>query len=176
MLSLKWSKVTEVAANIAIVLVAVLLAVVLVKNYLLPAPAVPSVPAGPPAPAKIANGSKLSVPSISFPNSQPTLLLAVSDTCRFCTDSADFYKQLAELHEKKKSFRFITVLPQDMERAKSYMSKLGINVDGVQSLPLDQLGVRATPTLILLDGNGLVVDSWVGKLPKDKEDAVISLL
>jgi hypothetical protein len=36
--------------------------------------------------------------------------------------------------------------------------------------------VRGTPTLILVDGDGKVADAWVGALPPEKENEVISRL
>jgi hypothetical protein len=38
------------------------------------------------------------------------------------------------------------------------------------------LGVRGTPTLILVDGSGTVADVWVGALPSNQENEVISRL
>lgn len=40
----------------------------------------------------------------------------------------------------------------------------------------DQLEVRGTPTLILVDESGVAVDVWKGKLPPDAEERVLSKL
>jgi len=175
-MKVNFSKFLQNAANVAIVIVAVLLAVVLVKNYLLPQKQGPVAPPGPTQDFRIAAGTQISLPDTQWSGSQRTLILAVSDTCHFCSESADFYKRLVQENTQKKGVRIVAVLPQDLERGKKYMEKLGVTVDEIKTLQLNQIGVRATPTLIMLDGNGVVRESWVGKLTKDKEDEVISRL
>jgi thioredoxin-related protein len=46
--------------------------------------------------------------------------------------------------------------------------------DDVKQLPLEVIGVRGTPTLLLIDKQGAVKESWVGKLPPDKETEVLN--
>lgn len=174
-MKLNLSKLTENAANVAILVVAVLLAVVLVKNFILPSMNPQLAPGSPPDP-RVAAGTQISIPNIQWPANQRTLIVAVSDTCRYCTESADFYKRLVAENSKKKSLQIIAVLPQDLERGKKYLSGLGVAIDDVKTMQLNELGVKATPTLIMLDANGKVSESWVGKLPKDKEDEVLSRL
>lgn len=171
-----WSKIIQNATNVAILVVAVLLAIVLIKNYILAEKPQAGPLPGPPPDNRIAAGTQISIPNVQWPTSQPTLILALSDTCRYCTESADFYKRLAQENVKKKSVQIVAVLPQDLERGKKYLNELGVTVDDIRSIQLNQLGVRATPTLIMLDVNGKVSESWVGKLPKEKEDEVLSRL
>ena len=102
-----------------------------------------------------------------------TLVLAISSTCQFCTDSASFYKTLVQ---SKNATRLIAVLPQSPDEGKNYLQSLGVTVDEIKQLSLDKLGVRGTPTLLLVDDYGLVKNSWVGKLPPDKESEVIASL
>jgi hypothetical protein len=46
----------------------------------------------------------------------------------------------------------------------------------VRQAPLSAVGVSGTPTLLLIDGGGAIKESWVGKLPPDKETEVLSRL
>ena len=82
---------TELAANVAIILVGILLGTVLVKNNLFSSP--PALAAPPPA---IAPGTKLSVEGVDWKTNGRTLVLALSVGCRYCTESAPFYKRLAQ--------------------------------------------------------------------------------
>ena len=100
--------------------------------------------------------------------------MAPSDTCRFCTESAEFYKKLAQERAKHDDVRIIAVLPQDVSAGQAYLNKLGVSVDEVRQSPLDAVGVKGTPTLILFDDKGVVTASWVGKLPPDKENEVLN--
>lgn len=163
------AKKIELLANIAIIVVALLLGAVLVKKYMLP---------GEPAPAspdvRIQRGTQLSIPGVDWSQSDQTLLLVVSDTCRFCTDSADFYRRLVQERTAKGGPRLIAVLPQGVDKGKAYVDKLGVAVDEVKQSSLAAIGVMGTPTLILVDKTGKAIDSWVGQLPAHKEAEVLS--
>jgi len=165
----KFSRTIELTTNIAIITVAILLSIVLVKNYLLPGSK-----SEPGAPPTVPVGTKISLQDVNWAAKKRTLLMALSDTCRYCTESADFYKKLAQERAKHDDVRIIAVLPQDVSAAQAYLNKLGFSVDEVRHSPLDAVGVQATPTLILLDDKGVVTASWVGKLPPEKETEVIN--
>lgn len=162
------SKRIELLANIAIIVVALVLGGVLVKKYLLPGES-----AGTP-PAAIQPGTQLSLAGTDWAQSDQTLLLVLSDTCHYCTNSAGFYKRLVQEKTTRGGPRLIAVLPQDTEKGKAYLSKLGVSVDEVKQSALDAVGVQGTPTLILLDKAGKVTGSWVGQLPAEKETEVLS--
>jgi hypothetical protein len=160
----------ELIANIAIIAVALILGVVLVKRYLL---SDTHESAAPPV-ARIQPGTKVQLAGVDWSKSGQTLLLVLSDTCHFCTESAGFYQRLAEQKARQEGTRMIAVLPQDVGRGQAYMSKLGVTVDDVQQSPLNAIGVGGTPTLLLVDNQGVVKESWLGKLPPDKETEVLN--
>jgi hypothetical protein len=162
-------KKTEVAANIAIVVVAILLGVVLVRKYLLPDAHAPI----PPVPT-IAPGTKLSLPNVDWQVNGRTLLLALSTTCRFCTESGPFYQRVAQERAKNQNIRLVAVFPQSVAEAQKYLSDMGVTVDEVREARLDSIGVMATPTLILANAEGAVVESWVGKLPGERESELLA--
>ena len=162
-------KKTEMMANIAIVVVAILLCVVLVKNYLLPAPQ-------PPRPEAIAAGTKLSLPGIDWKANGRTLVLVLSTTCRFCTESGPFYQRLAQERANNQNIHLVAVFPQPLEEGQKYLSDLGVTVDEVRQARLDSIGIMATPTLILANADGAVAESWLGKLPGEKESELLAKL
>jgi thioredoxin-related protein len=166
----KFSRTIELTTNIAIIIVAILLGVVLVKNYLLSGPKPDASP-----PPTVPAGTKISLQDVNWGATKRTLLIALSDSCRFCTESADFYKKLAQERAKSNDVRMIAVLPQDVSAGHAYLNKLGVSVDEVRQSPLNAVGVKATPTLILIDDKGVVTASWVGKLPPEKEVDVLNL-
>jgi hypothetical protein len=159
----------ELLANIAIIVVALLLGAVLVKKYMFPSEQATASPD-----LRIQRGTQLSIPGVDWAQSNQTLLLVVSDTCHFCTDSADFYRRLVQERSAKGGPRLIAVLPQDVDKGKAYVDKLGVAVDGVKQSSLSAIGVKATPTLILVDRAGKTINSWVGQLREDKEAEVLS--
>lgn len=167
----RFTKSIELSVNIAIITVAVLLSIVLVKNYLLPATSRDHQSA-----ARVLPGTKLSAPIANWAANRRTLLLVLSDGCHFCSESAGFYQQLAQERAKHDDLRVVALLPQDTDKGRAYLDKLRVVVDDVKQTPISAVGVIGTPTLILVDGNGTVVESWLGKLPPEKEKEVLNRL
>jgi hypothetical protein len=163
------SKKIELVANVAIIIVACLLAVVLIKNLTKRQPeSAPSLGQSQPY-----DSQKLSVLNIDWRQSKQTLLLAVSSNCHFCTESAPFYKQLANARGQT---RLIAVLPQPVNEGKRYLDGLGVAVDEVKQTPLGSIDVSGTPTILLINQDGAVIKTWIGKLPQDQQEEVLKLL
>lgn len=166
-------KKAELVANIAIIVVAVLLASVLVKNYLWQSNSLQgNQKAGTGSEQGIEIGSKVSLPDVDWQKNKQTLLLVLSTTCHFCSESAPFYQQLVK--ERDANTRIVAVMPQPVSQGKDYLNRLGVTVDEIKQSPLSSVGIRGTPTLILIDSNGIVKESWVGKLPDSEEAKVIN--
>ncbi len=109
---------------------------------------------------------------IDWKKNGQTLLLALSTTCHFCSESAPFYQRL--MKERGGNTQLIAVLPQSINDGRDYLNRLGVSVDDIKQAPLSSIGVGATPTLIFVDSNGVVGDLWVGRLPNTEEASVIN--
>ena len=168
-------------ANVAIIITSALLCAVLIKNSLLPrasteasnTKAVATSDTKPPR-ASIQIGTIITLAGIDFAKNERTLLFALSTTCRFCTESAELYKKLEK--ERSSNMRFVAVLPQPIVDGQKYLSSLGVRVDEVRQAQLNSIGLRGTPTLMLIDDKGAVSDYWVGKLNNDEEERLIRRL
>lgn len=160
----------ETIANVATIVVALLISTVLIKAYVLP---VQPRPIGTPSlitPGKTLDGRSLGV---DWAKNRRTLVMAISTTCRFCTESAPFFRRLAD---EIRTVRLVAVMPQSASEAQSYLRSVGVQVDQVKQASLGALGVRATPTLALVNDAGVVTDVWVGKLQPDQENQVLDTL
>jgi hypothetical protein len=159
----------EFIANLAIVIVASLLATVLIKNYVISkSPTVTTI-----GTANVSARRDVSALKVDWGQSSQTLVLAISSTCHFCTASSQFYKTLVA---NKGDTRLIAVMPQSVEEGKKYLDHLGVAVDEVRQLPLNDIGVYGTPSILLVDTSGTVKNFWQGKLPTDKERTVLEAL
>lgn len=105
---------------------------------------------------------------------QGMIVMYVSSKCRFSTESGPFYERITG--ERGNDVNFIAVMPQPVDEGREYLSKLGVKITDVYQAPLQPIGVRSTATLLLVDGSGVVTDSWVGKLTPEREDHVKSKL
>lgn len=169
-----WHKSVEFVANVAIILVAILLGAILVNRYLLhPSSKEPS-PLAQRETVQIKPGTKVSLPGMEWSNSRHSLLMVLSTNCRYCTESAPFYQRLAAEKAQHRDLNLVAVLPQNVEESEKYLSEHGINVNDIRRATLASLGVRGTPTLMLVDSTGSVINSWIGKLPATAETEVIN--
>jgi hypothetical protein len=188
----KLARTVEIATNLSIIAVALLGATVLIKNDLLrPGATNPTdiraaasdrnSPGSPgnqrtnrPAPSGPAAGTQISVPGINWSDSEETVVLALSDKCHFCTESAPFYQTLSRELADRKNVRMVAVFPQQVDAGKKYLDGLNVPITQVAQVTLDSLGVRGTPTLVLVDKSGTVKQSWVGRLTTEREAEVLS--
>ena len=83
-----------------------------------------------------------------------TLVLALSTQCHFCTESAPFFQRIRK--ETSKNLKMVAVLPQPVSESHKYLEGEGVQVDDVRQAPLTTIGVRGTPTLLLVDNVGSV--------------------
>ncbi|OFW07493.1 MAG: hypothetical protein A3H96_07080 [Acidobacteria bacterium RIFCSPLOWO2_02_FULL_67_36] len=186
----KQAKSIEVLSNIGIVIVSVLGAAVLIRQLAFAHPVTQAPASAPqpvadsyaPTPRPLARppapvvGSELSVAGIQWTTREQTLLLVLSTTCHFCTDSAPFYRRLAEESRRHDRTRLVAVLPQPKTEGAQFLSSLGIRIDEVVQAPLGSVGTRGTPTLILVGRDGKVKKFWMGRLPSERESEVVNAL
>lgn len=166
----KLNQKAELAANILIIVVAVLLIGVFVQKYFFSATAVNQK-----ARAQPVIGSKLNASDVNFSSQPKTLILALSTGCRFCNESVPFYKRIIE-NTQNKNVKLVAVFPTSIEESKAHLNELGLTNLEVKRSPLDNIQVSGTPTLILTNEKGEITDYWVGKLTPDKETEVINKL
>lgn len=160
----------ELLVNVAIIIVAMLLGTVLARPlYVLP---IPKQPDGVQS-TLIKPGTKLSLSGLDWNKGDQTLLMVLSTNCRFCTESSPFYQRLVQQKGGRGDVRLVAVLPQSVIEAQKYLSDHDISVDEVRQSVPGAFYANATPTLILVDRTGSVVESWAGKLPPQKELEVL---
>lgn len=166
----------EIVANVATLVVAVLLSVVLVKNYLLPASPSRLISASVRPQDLITTGTNLSnrLSAVDWDKNGRTLVLALSTSCHFCTESAPFFRHIRE--SIGKDVKLVGVLPEPVVEAESYLSREGVHLDEVRQVSLDKVGVTGTPTMLLVNKDGIVMQTWVGKLAPDKQEEALNAI
>ena len=157
----------ELIANICVIAAALLLILTVGRFALRQRSSKP-----PPNPA-IAKGTQLHLPGLNWSATQ-TLVLVLSAECKYCTASASFYRSLVNQAAGPATTRIVAVLPQSPNEAKQYLEKLNLTVDNTYQVSPSSLGIRGMPTLILVDGRGVVIESWEGQLPPTAEREVIA--
>jgi hypothetical protein len=154
-------RVLEVSANLGIVIVAL----IIVGNF------VASKWRTKRETDTLTTGSKVSLSGVKWQDGS-TLVLALQKGCRFCEESAPFYRRLWQQRIGSEP-RIIAVVPGDKAEIGKYLAELGVVVDGTVNASLSEIHVAATPTLFLVDRSGRVSNVWVGKLDGNRENEVI---
>ena len=166
----------DTAANIAIIVVCVIAAVVLIRNQFFPPR-----PAPPPgAPPMVEKGERFDqLKGVAPAGSDRFLLVAVSPGCHFCNESMPFYKELLDKRNEKSSpIKFVAAVPNEAAKAEESQkfATAGAQPDNLVHLDFAAIKVPGTPTLLLVDNNGKVLDVWVGKLDERGQKQVLRVL
>ncbi len=160
----------ESLANLATIIVSLVLTAVLIRVFLLPQPR----PAANLTDQHIGINLKQSLPDVDWAKNKRTLVLAVSTQCHFCTESAPFFQRIQK--ERPRDLKLLAVLPQAVDEGRKYLDGEGVHVDDVKQATLSSIGVTGTPTMLLVDGKGTVAKAWEGKLQPDQQAVVLAAL
>jgi len=153
----------NLALNLMIALVLVCIGVVVIKHYW----------PRPPRDYGVAAGSKVSLPDIDWEKNGQTLLLVMDTECKYCTASAPFYQQLVRESARNRRVQLIATFPQEISKSKQYLNNLNVPIEEVRQSSLNALGVKGTPTLILVNNKAEVLRSWPGQLSPEAEKEVL---
>jgi hypothetical protein len=161
----------NVTTNVVVILFAIVAIGVLVKNYFAP----------PNARTNVAykKGSVFpEIAGVDYKQTPRTLILALNVDCRYCTRSVPFYNSLAA--SKQENGIQVNIIAafinKDVALVKSYADEKQLSLPAVAGVDFDKLGIHSTPTLILVDSAGKVLDSWSGELQPDGEREVFAAL
>jgi len=109
-----------------------------------------------------------------------TAVLFVKPGCHYCSESMPFYQRLAALRASAPNdLKIVAAIGNSSgggQDVKDYFAQHGVVPDGLEPIDFATLGVRAVPTLILLDHESRVAGVWTGLLPVEKENAVLTAL
>lgn len=161
----------DVTTNVVVVLFAVVAIGVLVKNYLVPNRVNTS--------GAVMKGSAFpEIAGIDYKQAPRTLILALNVDCRYCSRSVPFYNSLAEArNEKPGQFNIVAAFVNpDTSLVQSYAEEKRLSVQTIAGVDLEKLGIHMTPTIVLVDNTGRVLDSWRGALQPDAEREVFAAL
>jgi len=181
------AKKVELAANVGIIVVAVLGSADLIRHLVPRPPAqpvsaavAPTDRAARPATASstpLSAGARIALPGVDWSRHDKTFVLVLSTGCHFCLDSGPFYKRLsAEIHKHAGTIGTVAVFPQPVDEARRFLAGFDVAVDSVLQAPLPSTGARGTPTLVVVDKTGTIEKVWIGRLPPQRENDVLGYL
>jgi hypothetical protein len=156
----------EVATNIIVIVFAVVVGSVFLKDRF---------STGAPESDAVKVGDKLAnLESWDWGAHDRTLVLGLRKGCHFCEDSAPFYQRLiAQQQAGGASPPIVAVFPDTADTVKEVVQSEGLQVHAIGGVPLERLKISGTPTLLLVDRSGTVLNAWTGMLTPRQELEVI---
>lgn len=161
----------ELITNVAIIIVSVLFATVLVSRFFNVEKS-----SDVSAQSQIEANTKFEMTGVDWTSHEKNVVLAFSTKCRFCIESVDFYRQLSAKIGGSGGERLIIVSPQPKDEISKFFEKAGIAVGEIIQTQLSDVSINGTPTLVLVNREGIVQKVWVGRLPPDGEAEVAASL
>ena len=102
-----------------------------------------------------------------YAQARRTVVLYVRSSCHFCTASMDFYRELAQ-----EGRRIVVVDNESAQILDAYLSDNHLAVPRASVTRADFPKFVATPTLVVVDAKGTVVNAWIGQLNAEQQQAV----
>ena len=156
----------EVIANVIVIAFAVVVGSVFLKDRLSTIS---------PEPNLVKSGDKLpNLDGWDWGGHAQTLVLGIRKGCHFCEDSGPFYQRLIAQQQRGGSNPdILAVFPDTADAAKEVVQSEGLGVHTLAGVPLEKLKISGTPTLLLVDRSGTVMNVWIGMLTPRQELEVI---
>jgi hypothetical protein len=123
-------------------------------------------------------GSVVSDPNLSFGSTELTLLVGLSSSCRFCTESMPALRLLSDYAERRggEHMRVLAVGYEPAPVLARYLEENGLTT--FRSMGIDREAAIApvakrTPSLVAVDRGGKVLASWSGRMTTAQMDQVL---
>jgi thioredoxin-related protein len=158
----------EQIANVAVILLALVVGSVFLKDRLL----------NQPQSKQMKVGDKLpNLDGWDWTAHEKTLVLVLRKGCHFCEDSAPFYQRLAVIQKRDGSTSsIVAVFPDSADVVQHVVQSEGLEVQTLSGVSLEELKISGTPTLLLVDKRGMVLNAWIGVLSPRQELEVIKAM
>ena len=163
---------SELVANIALTVMCLLVSGVVVERYVIQRFVKQ------PDTGEYRQGQRLTGDMGTIVNSKSarvTAVVVVSQRCKFCQESVDFYRRLVALPDVREGRVQILFMGYHAEDAKAFLVTHQLPVDDLRATPSDlRAKVQGTPTVLIVDRNGLIMGAWKGKLNSNQERNVFT--
>jgi hypothetical protein len=115
-------------------------------------------------------GAAIDTPREWYQGAPYTLLLFARASCSACQNAQPFFKRL--VNDIGATIRIVLVTSAgEADEDATYARGLGLEANSIRTA-VPGLGVRVTPTLVLVDRQGTILDAWEGVGPADKQTAI----
>lgn len=102
---------------------------------------------------------------------EATLIMALRSDCPYCQASMGLYGRISNLWKDQMLNAYPLVLFPDSAKAAEPEIR---DIQRLTNVDYLKLGIRGTPTVLLVDSRGKVLEKWAGQLPPSEEQGLLS--
>jgi hypothetical protein len=101
-------------------------------------------------------------------------VLALNTSCAYCNASVPFYREMRAAQRRHASeFEMVAVFPNHSDSVSRFLKQSQLDVAGYGDVDLHKLNVFATPTVLLVNRDGRIIDFWQGTVSPEAEGSVL---
>ncbi len=120
-------------------------------------------------------GSEFKISGFDPAGTQVNALVFLRTGCTFCEKSMPFYRRISQLTSTGK-VKVVTFFEHDDLEVSEYMERFQLVDVEINREDFNSLGIKGTPTFVLLDQSGKVLKSSIGKLSDKGEQEIENYL
>jgi hypothetical protein len=169
----------DIFANVAITVVALLIGITLIRQQISHAATAKKLAAAAALESSLDPGKHISPPAgYEWSQHDRTLLMALRYGCVHCEKNMPFYQQMQnQINKSEAKTSLLSIFPDDSFVAQHDLDTHALNgTPFIANVDFAKLHILGTPTLLLVDNKGTILQSWIGELTKDKQDEVMKTL
>jgi len=119
-------------------------------------------------------GKRLDVADANWGAYRANVVLFLRSDCIYCRMSAPFYRRLAILQRDQNARVSVSVVGLDqIEKLKDFLTSERLEVTAIRRLARPLSGLEATPTLMLVDANGIIRRVEIGFLNSSEQETIL---
>jgi len=118
-------------------------------------------------------GDRIDLTELALAGGAPTLLIALQEDCRWCDESAAFYRDLLTSNATG-ALRIAVLVPYSADAGRSQVDRYGLGDVEVRQADFADLKIAGTPSILLVGPNGYLKKAWLGRLSTSAEAAVFA--
>jgi len=114
------------------------------------------------------------VPGYEWRSHGKTLVLALRVGCPYCEASMDFYGRLVEIEKHRGAgVHLLAIYQEPAESISVHAPGRPRDLATLSGVSFPKLRIRSTPTVVLVDANGIAQRVWRGRLSPELENQLL---
>jgi hypothetical protein len=110
-------------------------------------------------------GKRFALSGKNWDSARPTIVIALASWCPHCKASVGFYRAVVKANESAEPpARLLVVSAEPPETTRRFLTENGVVVESVRQSGLDEIGVRGTPTVVVVGGDGIIRKVLFGEI------------